>query len=156
MFGKTRALRLYYVFAGVLICIAAIAKIISAFGKAPILHATDPIFAIPTLRVLQIVAILELIIASVCFFGKRLRLQAAGVAFLSSNFVVYRFGLLSLGYHKPCNCLGSLTESLHISERTADLAMKIILAYLLIGSYATLFWLWRQRKRTIPESLPAQ
>ncbi len=23
--------------------------------------------------------------------------------------------------------------------------MKIILAYLLIGSYATLFWLWRQR-----------
>jgi len=24
--------------------------------------------------------------------------------------------------------------------------MKIILAYLLIGSYATLFWLWRQRE----------
>ncbi len=24
--------------------------------------------------------------------------------------------------------------------------MKIILAYLLLGSYATLFWLWRQRK----------
>jgi len=23
--------------------------------------------------------------------------------------------------------------------------MKIILAYLLLGSYATLFWLWRQR-----------
>jgi cbb3-type cytochrome oxidase subunit 3 len=28
--------------------------------------------------------------------------------------------------------------------------MKIILAYLLLGSYATLFWLWRQRKKTIP------
>jgi cbb3-type cytochrome oxidase subunit 3 len=25
--------------------------------------------------------------------------------------------------------------------------MKIILAYLLIGSYATLFWLWRQHKK---------
>jgi len=25
--------------------------------------------------------------------------------------------------------------------------MKIILAYLFIGSYATLFWLWRQRKK---------
>jgi hypothetical protein len=26
--------------------------------------------------------------------------------------------------------------------------MKIILAYLLIGSYATLFWLWRQKRLT--------
>jgi cbb3-type cytochrome oxidase subunit 3 len=31
--------------------------------------------------------------------------------------------------------------------------MKIILVYLLIGSYATLFWLWRQRKK--PVSAPA-
>jgi len=31
--------------------------------------------------------------------------------------------------------------------------MKIILAYLLIGSYATLFWLWLQRKKAI--STPA-
>jgi cbb3-type cytochrome oxidase subunit 3 len=28
--------------------------------------------------------------------------------------------------------------------------MKIILAYLLIGSYATLFWLWRQHKKAVP------
>ena len=27
--------------------------------------------------------------------------------------------------------------------------MKIILAYLLIGSYAALFWLWRQRKKSV-------
>jgi hypothetical protein len=41
--------------------------------------------------------------------------------------------------------LGNLTDALHISPQTGDIAMKIILAYLLIGSYATLFWLWRQR-----------
>ncbi len=34
--------------------------------------------------------------------------------------------------------------------------MKIILAYLLIGSYTSLFWLWRQSKKTIPASLPPQ
>jgi len=33
--------------------------------------------------------------------------------------------------------------------------MKIILAYLLIGSYATLFWLWRQRKNAVPASASA-
>ena len=34
--------------------------------------------------------------------------------------------------------------------------MKIILAYLLIGSYATLFWLWTQHKKATPASAPAQ
>ena len=34
--------------------------------------------------------------------------------------------------------------------------MKIVLAYLLIGSYATLIWLWRQHRKAIPTSSPAQ
>lgn len=35
--------------------------------------------------------------------------------------------------------------------------MKIILAYLLIGSYATLFWLWRQkRKEAVPSAVGAK
>jgi cbb3-type cytochrome oxidase subunit 3 len=29
----------------------------------------------------------------------------------------------------------------------ADTAMKIILAYLLIGSYAALFWLWKEKRK---------
>jgi hypothetical protein len=28
--------------------------------------------------------------------------------------------------------------------------MKIILGYLLVSSYATLFWLWRQKQQTPP------
>jgi len=43
----------------------------------------------------------------------------------------------------------NLTDALHIPPQTAEMAMKIILAYLLIGSYATLFWLWRQRKKSV-------
>jgi hypothetical protein len=59
-----------------------------------------------------------------------------------------------MGYHKPCNCLGNLTDALHIPLQTADTAMKIVLGYLLIGSYAILFWLWRQR-RIAPPSTPS-
>jgi hypothetical protein len=40
--------------------------------------------------------------------------------------------------------MGSLTDTLHISPVVADNIMKVVLAYLLIGSYVTLFWLWRQ------------
>jgi hypothetical protein len=42
--------------------------------------------------------------------------------------------------------MGNLTDALHIPPQTADTAMKIILAYLLLGSYGTLFWLWRQKR----------
>ena len=77
------------------------------------------------------------------------------VVWLATSFLVYRIGLVWVGYKKPCPCLGNLTDALHIPPQTADTAMKIILAYLLIGSYATLFWLWRQRKKTVSSSVGA-
>jgi hypothetical protein len=42
--------------------------------------------------------------------------------------------------------LGSLTDSLHIPPENADIVLKIILAYLLIGSYGILFHLWWRKK----------
>ena len=65
---------------------------------------------------------------------------------LAMNFALYRFAVYWQGYHSACKCWGNLTDALHIPPQTADMAMKIILAYLLIGSYASLFWLWRQRR----------
>jgi hypothetical protein len=59
-----------------------------------------------------------------------------------------------MGWHRACNCLGNFTDAIHVSPQIADNVMKGVLAYLLIGSYATLFWLWRQRKKAT--SLPAQ
>ena len=88
----------------------------------------------------------EIAIALLCFFGKSQKLALGLVAWLATNFVVYRLGLMWIGYHKPCSCLGNLTDALHISPNIADTAMKIILGYLLLGSYATLFWLWRQKR----------
>jgi hypothetical protein len=69
------------------------------------------------------------------------------VAWLATSLLAYRIGLVAVGYHRPCPCLGNLTDALHIPPQIADTAMKIILAYLLIGSYATLFWLWRQHRK---------
>jgi hypothetical protein len=82
----------------------------------------------------------------VCIFSKRTWLPAGLLAWLATSFLIYRIGLVAIGYHRPCHCLGNLTDALHIPPQTADTAMKIILAYLLLGSYATLFWLWTQRK----------
>lgn len=142
--------------AGVLLALTAIAKFVSSAGDARVLQNPDPILAIPFRHVFWIVGAIELIIALVCFLGKRLGLQAGLVAWLTTSFLVYHVGLVLVGYQKPCPCLGNLTDALPISQQTADTAMKIILAYLLIGSYAALFWLWRQRKKIISASLPTQ
>ena len=87
-------------------------------------------------------------IALVCFFSKRQTLALGLVAWMSTNFVVYRLGLWWMDWKKPCNCLGNLTDALHISPQTADNIMKVILAYLLIGSYGLLIWRWNNAAQT--------
>jgi len=93
------------------------------------------------------VGLLEVVVATVCFFNRSIQLAVSLVAWLATSFLFYRIGLARMGYHKPCSCLGNLTDALHIAPQTADTAMKFILAYLLVGSYGTLFWLWRRHRK---------
>ena len=142
-------LRGYFIYsAGLLLAITAVAKFISSLGNAHILNYADPLLAISFRRVFWIVGTLEVAVALVCIFGKSIRLQTGLLAWLTTSFLVYRLGLIWVNYQKPCSCLGNLTDALHIPPQTADTAMKIVLAYLLIGSYGTLLWLWRQKRKT--------
>jgi len=151
----TKIFRIFIFVTGTLLSLTAIAKFISAFGNARILQEADPILAIPFRDVFWMAGALELTVSMVCLLGKRLVMQAGLVAWLATAFLFYRLGLIWVGYRKPCSCLGNLTDALHIPPQTADTALKIILAYLLIGSYATLFWLWRQRNKAISSAIGA-
>jgi hypothetical protein len=84
-----------------------------------------------------------LLVALACLFGRKVKFQAGVVSWLATTLLAYRLGLIWTR-HKVCSCLGNITGLLHIPPQTADTAMEIVLAYLLIGSYATLFWLWRR------------
>jgi hypothetical protein len=96
-----------------------------------------------------------MLVALMCFFCRRILLPVGLVAWLATSFLAYRICLVLVGYHRPCNCMGGLTDALHIPPQVADAVMKSILAYLLAGSYATLIWLWRKnRKAAIPLSSP--
>jgi hypothetical protein len=128
----------------------AVAKFVSTTGNGKILLAADPLTGFQFGNLFRIVGGIEIAIALVCFCGKRTWLPAGLVAWLATSFLAYRIGLVLVGWHKPCSCLGNLTDALHIPPQTADTAMKIILTYLLLGSYASLFWLWLQRKNKFP------
>ena len=142
-----KTIRIYICITAGLLFVTAIAKLVSATGNAKVLENSDPILGISFRDVFWIVGVIELAVSMFCLFGRRLNMQVGIVAWLATIFLFYRLGLILVGYHKPCSCLGNLTDALRISPQAADTAMKIILAYLLIGSYATLFWLWRQRKK---------
>ncbi|HEV2695802.1 MAG TPA: MauE/DoxX family redox-associated membrane protein [Verrucomicrobiae bacterium] len=144
---KSKVISGFFYSAGFLLLITSAAKLISATGHARILENPDPIFAIPFRWVFWIVGGIEAIIATVCFFSRQDRLRAVLLACLTSNFVFYRAGLYLLHYQRPCSCLGNLTDAVHVSPKIADAAMKIILAYLLFGSYAALLWLRRQKHK---------
>jgi hypothetical protein len=134
----------FIISAGAILAITGIAKVWSGLGTAKVLAVADPIIGVQFGHLMLVVGIAEIVVALICLFCKWHTLALGLVAWLATNFVVYRFGLIWVGYHKPCPCLGNLTDALHISPQTADTGMKIILGYLLLGSYASLFWLWRQ------------
>jgi len=145
-----RLIKAFIYSAGILLTITATAKLVSSLGSVRILQYSDPILTVSFKHVFLFVGVIELVIALNCFFSKRIWLPAGLVAWLATSFLAYRIGLVTVGYHRPCSCMGNFMDALHIPPQTADTAMKIILAYLLIGSYATLFWLWRQRKKVAP------
>jgi len=141
--AKCSKTRCFIISAGVLLALTGSAKILSGLGKARALAVPDPIFGERFGHLLLAVGIAEVLIALVCSFSRRETLAAAFVAWLSTGFLIYRLGLWWLGWHGPCSCLGNLTDALHISPQAADNIMKVVLAYLLIGSYSLWVWRWR-------------
>jgi len=140
-----KATRVFLKSAAIMLAVSAMAKLVSATGSARILEEDDPIFLFSFRKVFWLIGSLELVIALIYFFGRRYWVSVLLTAWIAACFVVYRLVLWWVGWHHPCACLGNLTDAIHVSPQSTDTAMKIILAYLLIGSCAALFWLWRQK-----------
>jgi hypothetical protein len=137
--------RRFVLSAGGILLITGLAKVVSAFGKAKVLGVTDPIFGVSFGYLMLLVGTLELVVAGICLFSKRQNLSLGLTAWLATSFLAYRIGLWYVGWQRPCSCLGNLADALHIPPNVADGALKIILLYLLIGSYGNLFRVWKPR-----------
>jgi hypothetical protein len=124
--------------AGVVLAVTGLAKAFSAIGSARALDTPDPIVGLSFRQLLLSVGLIELLIAFFCLFTARRHFSLRAVAWISTNFLVYRLALWSIGWHRPCGCMGNLTDMLHVSPHTADNIMKGVLACLLISSYLLL------------------
>jgi Methylamine utilisation protein MauE len=147
--GGKNVLKWFFPGAAIILAITGSAKVWTAFGSVAFLTVADPIVGISFRHLMLAVGVAELAIAALCLFTKAQRLATMLVAWLATNFLVYRIGLWWMDWHRPCNCLGNLTDALHVSPQLADNIMKAVLAYLLIGSFGLLIWEWTRRRSTL-------
>lgn len=136
----------FIVSASVILAITGLAKAWGAEGQSRILAVADPVTGISFGHLMLAVGVLELVVATTCLFAKSQFMKLWVIAWLATNFFVYRCGLWWMGWHRPCSCMGNLTDALHIRPEVADNIMKVVLGYLLIGSYGLLIWQWRLSK----------
>jgi DNA-directed RNA polymerase subunit RPC12/RpoP len=128
--------------AGGILLAAALMRFIIAAGNAQFLNLPDPLLGIPLRYAVLLVGVIELVVALVCLFGKDVKFQGGMVAWLATNFAVYWIALLWMHCHPQATCLGSLTDPLHLSRGTTGFIMEFLPFYLLLGSCATLAWIW--------------
>jgi hypothetical protein len=132
--------------AGAALALTGLAKVASALGASRVLEAPDPLLGVSFRKLLLLAGGAELLIASLCFSKTKRRLGMLLLAWFATELVVYRLGLWLTGWHQGCRCLGTLTDMLHVPPGLVDNIMRVILACLLLGSYAALLAEWRERR----------
>jgi hypothetical protein len=140
-------MRLFLRLAGISLGFAGLGKALSAIGAARALDTIDPLIGIPFRQLFLLVGLAELLIAFFGLFTDRRRFTLWAVAWLSTNFLLYRLGLWFIGWQHPCGGLGTLAGPLHLSDQAADNIMKGVLAFLLVGSYGILVSQWLRGRR---------
>jgi hypothetical protein len=93
-----------------------------------------------------LVGFVEIATATYCAVGKNSDAKLKCLGCLSLNILLYRVGLVLIGYNKPCHCLGDLTTAIHVSPHVADVIMRYVLAYILIGSCGILIFQYLKKR----------
>ena len=133
--------------AGGILLAAALTRFLVAAGNAPALALPEPMLGIPLRYAVLLVGGFELAVALICLFGRRIGLQIGWLAWLATNYMVYRIGLLTMHCHPQATCIGSLTDQLHLARGTMGIIVGIMPLYLLLGSYAAVVRLWQEGRR---------
>jgi DNA-directed RNA polymerase subunit RPC12/RpoP len=139
---KTNWIKPFIYSAGGILLAAALIGFLIAAGHHPALALPEPLLGVLLRGALLAVGTLELVVAGICLFGKNARLQAAWLAWVGTNFVVFQIGLVWMRVHPQGTCLGSLTDPLHLARGFTGDIMAFLPFYVLLGSYMVVVAPW--------------
>jgi hypothetical protein len=145
---RTKWISWFVLSAGAILLAAALNRFLIASGHAPGLSMSEPVLGIPLRYGVLLFGVLELIVALVFLFGKRVGLQLGWLIWLCFDFVIYRATLHSMHAHPQTTCIGNPTDPLHLSGTILSPIFPIIPFYLLVGSCAAVLWLWSLGRKT--------
>lgn len=119
----------------VILTLTASLKIRTILQIPEALKARDPLFYfISNYSLLVMVSSVELACVAVIVFSRNYRFKLGCVAWSSTTFLLYRIGLLMIGYKNTCICLG-LPQSWPNMVESVDPYLKLLLGYMTVGSY---------------------
>jgi hypothetical protein len=135
----------------VILAVTAVIKLTAATGEGRILAQPDPLVAFFSNRqIMVLAALLEALVVSLILRERDRLRQAALVAWIGTGFLMYRAGLWWVGYEGACSCLGNVTRTIGLSPAMEDLGVKVLLGYLVLGSYSVVIWevvgRWKQAR----------
>ncbi len=112
--GKT-LVEWFILTAGGVLAVTGVAKIWTGLGDSKFLAVVDPIIGVKFGPLMLAVGMAEIAVGLVCCLSKRQTLALGLVAWLATNFLVYRLGLWWMDWHRPCNCLGNHRRASHLA-----------------------------------------
>lgn len=156
--------RYFILSAGVILLIAALSRLLIVFGNAQVLSLADPVLGIPLRYAVMLVAGLELAVALVCLFGKRLGFQVGWLSWLAVIFLVFQVCTFAMHRHWQTTCIGSLTDPLQLTRGLMGVIIGFIPIFLVLGTGSASVWLWlgkqaearqREEAKSLKMSCPA-
>lgn len=131
--------RYYLVSVMWVLIVTSLAKLYSTTGSAKVLDIPEALLPMTIRQVIWLVGSVELLLAMYLWRGKNNLIKLIAVAWLGTNFVLYRVAAMMLTVGKPCPCLGSITETLPLKPATLDRLLTAVVFYLFFGSLFFLF-----------------
>lgn len=138
--------RIFLIMVATILIVTGLVKLISAGGEARSLNLRDPLIYLTNRQAFLAVGVLELVLAGYLVFGKRLQLQLLALAWLTTNFAIYRLALWWGNIAKPCGCLGNAMDWSPWLMKHQDSVMKGLLTFMIVGAYGFLWHEWRTMK----------
>jgi hypothetical protein len=138
-----------------ILVMTALAKALAASGEARVLARPDPLLGMLSNRQIMLIAVvLELLVIGLIMREMDRLRQVALIAWIGTVFLAYRLGLWWIGHEGACPCLGNVTYSIGLSPAMEDLGVKVLLGYLLLGSYSIvaleLVGRWKHKRCGLP------
>jgi predicted RNA-binding Zn-ribbon protein involved in translation (DUF1610 family) len=142
-----KLIKLFIYSSGGILLAAALIRFLIAAGSAPVLSMPEPLLGLSIRYAVLLVGGFELTIALICLFARQSGLQLGCLAWAAINYLVYWIWIFMMHRHPQTTCIGSLTDPLQLSRGNMGLVLRSIPLYLLFGSCAAMFWIWRAARQ---------